>query len=175
MFLYNLAIYIISPYLILRIMLEAIKRKSGLIFIKQRLGLSFNKKHQKVIWLHAASVGETKIALDLFQNLSKLLPEDKFIITTNTSPAANIISENKNLTHLYLPLDWFFATKRFINIVDPKICILIETEIWPNLIKTCKRNNIPIVVANARLSKKTTKNLDFIKEIYKEILLNINE
>ena len=79
-------------------MLEAIKRKSGLIFIKQRLGLSFSKKHQKVIWLHAASVGETKIALDLFQNLSKLLPEDKFIITTNTSPAANIISENKKVS-----------------------------------------------------------------------------
>ena len=174
MFLYNLAIYIISPYLILKVILEAIKRKSGLIFIKQRLGLKFSKKHQKVIWLHAASVGETKIALDLFQNLSKLLPEDKFIITTNTSPAANIISENKNLTHLYLPLDWFFATKRFINIVDPKICILIETEIWPNLIKACKDKSIPVILANARLSKKTTERPMFIKAIYEKVLLNIN-
>ncbi len=174
MFLYNLAIYIISPYLILKVILEAIKRKSGLIFIKQRLGLKFSKKHQKVIWLHAASVGETKIALDLYQNLSKFLPNDEFIITTNTSPSANIISENKNLTHLYLPIDWFFSTKRFINIIDPKICILIETEIWPNLIKACKDKSIPVILANARLSKKTTERPMFIKAIYEKVLLNIN-
>ena len=102
MFIYNLIIYIVSPYLVIRIILEAIKRKSGLIFIKQRLGLSFNKKNQNVIWLHASSVGETKIALDLYQSLSSVLPNDKFIITTNTSPSANIISEGENLTHLYL-------------------------------------------------------------------------
>lgn len=174
MFLYNLAIYIISPYLILKVILEAIKRKSGLIFIKQRLGLKFSRKHQKVIWLHAASVGETKIALDLYQNLSKFLPNDEFIITTNTSPSANIISENKNLTHLYLPIDWFFSTKRFINIIDPKICILIETEIWPNLIKACKDKSIPVILANARLSKKTTERPMFIKAIYEKVLLNIN-
>ena len=174
MFTYNLAIYIISPYLILKIILEAIKRKSGLVFIKQRLGLSFSKKSKKVIWLHASSVGETKIALDLYRKLFKFLPNDHFIITTNTSPSAGIISKDKNLTHLYLPIDWFFTTKRFINAIDPKICILIETEIWPNLIKICKGKTIPIVIANARLSKKTTERPMFIRKIYKKVLLSIS-
>jgi len=174
MFIYNLIIYIISPYLILRIIIEAIKRRSGLGFIKQRLGFSYRKEHHNVIWLHASSVGETKIAINLYKKLSRNLPNNKFIITTNTSTSASIIPENKNLIHMYLPIDWFFATKRFINLINPKMCILIETEIWPNLIKKCKEENIPVLIVNARLSKKTTVRPMFIKEIYKKVLQNIS-
>ena len=174
MLIYNLILYLISPYLVSRVIIEAIRRKSGFSFIKQRLGLISKKLHNKPIWIHASSVGETKAAVSLYQSLSKNSPEERFLITTNTSSSRSIIPINENLEHLYLPLDWLFTTKRFINSINPRICILIETELWPNLISICKKNNISIIIANARLSKKTTGSPSFIKNIYKKVLSNID-
>ena len=174
MIIYNLILYLISPYLISRVLIEAIRRKSGISFIRQRLGLFSKKLFNKPIWIHASSVGETKAAISLYQSLSKKFPEENFLITTNTSSSRGIIPINKNLEHTYLPLDWLFTTRRFINLINPRICILIETELWPNLISICKKNNIPIIIANARLSKRTTESPSFIKQIYKKVLSDVD-
>ena len=174
MIIYNLILYLISPYLISRVLIEAIRRKSGISFIRQRLGLFSKKLFKKPIWIHASSVGETKAAISLYKILSKKFPEENFLITTNTSSSRGIIPTNKNLEHIYLPLDWLFTTKRFINLINPRICILIETELWPNLISICKKNNISIIIANARLSKRTTESPSFIKKIYKKVLSDVD-
>lgn len=174
MIIYNLILYLISPYLISRVIIEAIRRRSGVSFIGQRLGLFSKKLFKKPIWIHASSVGETKAAISLYKSLSKKFPEENFLITTNTSSSRGIIPTNKNLEHTYLPLDWLFTTKRFINLFNPRICILIETELWPNLISTCKKNNISIIIANARLSKRTTESPSFIKQIYKKVLSDVD-
>ena len=174
MIIYNLILYLISPYLISRVLIEAIRRKSGISFTRQRLGLFSKKLFNKPIWIHASSVGETKAAICLYQSLSKKFPEENFLITTNTSSSRGIIPTKKNLEHTYLPLDWLFTTRRFINLINPRICILIETELWPNLISICKKNNIPIIIANARLSKRTTESPSFIKQIYKKVLSDVD-
>ena len=174
MIIYNLILYLISPYLISRVLIEAIRRKSGISFTRQRLGLFSKKLFNKPIWIHASSVGETKAAISLYQSLSKKFPEENFLITTNTSSSRSIIPTNKNLEHTYLPLDWLFTTRRFINLINPRICILIETELWPNLISICKKNNISIIIANARLSKRTTESPSFIKQIYKKVLSDVD-
>ena len=174
MIIYNLILYLISPYLISRVLIEAIRRKSGISFIRQRLGLFSKKLFNKPIWIHASSVGETKAAISLYQSLSKKFPEENFLITTNTSSSRGIIPTKKNLEHTYLPLDWLFTTRRFINLINPRVCILIETELWPNLISICKKNNISIIIANARLSKRTTESPSFIKQIYKKVLSDVD-
>ena len=174
MIIYNLILYLISPYLISRVLIEAIRRKSGISFTRQRLGLFSKKLFNKPIWIHASSVGETKAAISLYQSLSKKFPEENFLITTNTSSSRGIIPTKKNLEHTYLPLDWLFTTRRFINLINPRICILIETELWPNLISICKKNNISIIIANARLSKRTTESPSFIKQIYKKVLSDVD-
>ena len=174
MIIYNLILYLISPYLISRVLIEAIRRKSGISFIRQRLGLFSKKLFKKPIWIHASSVGETKAAISLYKILSKKFPEENFLITTNTSSSRGIIPINKNLEHTYLPLDWLFTTRRFINLINPRICILVETELWPNLISICKKNNISIIIANARLSKRTTESPSFIKQIYKKVLSDVD-
>ena len=174
MIIYNLILYLISPYLISRVLIEAIRRKSGISFIRQRLGLFSKKLLSKPIWIHASSVGETKAAISLYQSLSKKFPEENFLITTNTSSSKGIIPTKKNLEHTYLPLDWLFTTRRFINLINPRVCILIETELWPNLISICKKNNISIIIANARLSKRTTESPSFIKQIYKKVLSDVD-
>ena len=174
MLIYNFILYLISPYLIIRVIIEAIRRKSGITFIKQRLGLFSKKLFNSPIWIHASSVGETKAAISLYQSLSKKFPKERFLITTNTSSSRSIIPINKNLEHRYLPLDWLFTTRRLIRLINPQICILIETELWPNLITICKKNNISIIIANARLSKRTTGSPTFIKRIYKKVLSDID-
>ena len=174
MIIYNLILYLISPYLISRVLIEAIRRKSGISFTRQRLGLFSKKLFNKPIWIHASSVGETKAAISLYQSLSKKFPEENFLITTNTSSSRGIIPTKKNLEHTYLPLDWLFTTRRFINLINPRICILVETELWPNLISICKKNNISIIIANARLSKRTTESPSFIKQIYKKVLSDVD-
>ncbi len=174
MFIYNLILYIISPFLILKLIIEMLKRKGGLLYLFQRLGYGIKKTDKQVIWLHAASVGETKIALNIYKSLSGKFPEDKFIITTNTPSAKSIISEKNNLYHQYLPVDWLYSISKFIKNTKPKICILIETELWPNLVSSCKKRQIPVLIANARLSKKTTNSPEFIRNIYKKTLNKID-
>ena len=174
---YNLLLYLISPYLLLSIIFGSFQRKSGFKFISQRLGLSSIKNFSNTIWLHAASIGETKLALLIYNKLKESNPEQKFLITTNTESSSRLIKSlnNKNIEHLYLPIDWFFAMKRFFASINPKICIIVETEIWPNLLNRCKKNNVPSIIINARLSKKSTDKSNFIKNVYKEALLDITK
>ncbi|MDG2159463.1 MAG: glycosyltransferase N-terminal domain-containing protein [Gammaproteobacteria bacterium] len=150
------------------------RRKSGLKFIMQRLGWANPKVNGETIWIHASSIGETKIALTLYSKLSLLYPETLFFITTTTSTSKSLITESKKLKHYYLPLDWLLTIKRFITLIKPKICIVIETEIWPNLINICNKNKIPIMIVNGRISSKTSSANNLIKSIYKIALQKID-
>ena len=174
MFKYNLFLYLLTPYLILKVIFNAIRRNSGITFILQRLGLMRPKLNKETIWIHASSIGETKIALSIHSKLTLVYPEALFFITTTTSSARSLIIESEKLKHYYLPLDWKMTIKRFIALIKPKICIIVETEIWPNLINICKNNKIPITIVNGRLSNKTLKANKLIKEIYRLALPKIN-
>jgi len=132
------------------------------------------KLNKETIWIHASSIGETKIALSIHSKLTLVYPEALFFITTTTSSARSLIIESEKLKHYYLPLDWKMTIKRFIALIKPKICIIVETEIWPNLINICKNNKIPITIVNGRLSNKTLKANKLIKDIYRLSLPKIN-
>jgi len=174
MFKYNSFLYLLTPYLILKVIFNAIRRKSGIAFILQRFGLMRPKLNRETIWIHASSIGETKIALSLYAKLILIYPEVLFFITTTTSSSKSLIVESEKLKHYYLPLDWQMTIKRFITLINPKICIIIETEIWPNLINICKNKKIPITIINGRLSSKTLKPNKLIKNIYELALPKIN-
>ena len=173
---YNLLLYLFAPYLIIKVIANAIKRKNGVSFILQRLGLSKIKKTKNVIWLHASSIGETRLAILIYKSLEKKEGNSKFLITTTTKSSSKLVNEiDGDVEHLYLPIDWYFTTKRFIKSINPSICIIVETEIWPNLLQLCKENNIPSIIVNARLSKKTTDINRFIKSIYRISLSNLTK
>ena len=174
MFKYNLFLYLLSPYLIIKVIFSAFRRKSGLTFILQRLGFMNPKVDKETIWIHASSIGETKIALSLYSKLILTYPEALFFITTTTSSSRLLITESKKLRHHYLPLDWALTIKRFIKLIKPKVCIIIETEIWPNLINVCNDNKIPITIINGRLSNKTLNTNNLIRNIYKNALQKIS-
>ena len=120
MYKYNLFLYLLTPYLILKVIFNAIRRKSGITFILQRLGLMRPKLNRETIWIHASSIGETKIALSLHAKLILTYPEALFFITTTTSSSKSLIIESEKLKHYYLPLDWQITIKKFITLIKPK-------------------------------------------------------
>ena len=175
MFIYNLLVYILSPIIIIKILYDSLQRGNDSSFIKQRLGLLSFKKNQETIWLHASSVGETKIALKLLKTFREKNLNDQIVITTTTKSSKEILDKsNENFKHYYLPFDFLLTIGRFIKAINPKICIIIETEIWPNMINICAKRKTPIIIVNARLSKKTLNANMLIKKIYVNTLSLIN-
>ena len=167
MFIYNLLVYILSPIIITKILYNSLQRGNDSNFLKQRLGFNSFKKNKETVWLHASSVGETKIALKLIKIFRQRNLEDKIIVTTTTKSSKSILDKsNEKFLHYYLPFDFLFTMRKFITAINPKICIIIETEIWPNMINICSKRKTPIIIVNARLSKKTLDSNSMIKKIY---------
>ena len=123
----------------------------------ERLGFVPFKKQGPVIWLHAVSVGETRAALTLVQRLKERYPEHS-IVLTHMTPTGRATDEN-NLNQLafrcYLPYDTKGSVRRFLKRIQPDMGILLETEIWPELIVQCRQEGIPLLLVNARLSQRS--------------------
>lgn len=124
------------------------------------------------IWLHAASVGEVNAAAPLIHAIHKRYPDKKILVTTITPTGAAVI-ENKSLsyvTHAYLPLDYPRLISGLINSYHPKILLVMETEIWPNLFRTSQQQNIPVITINGRVSTKTLDTYGWVRAIYRTTL-----
>ncbi len=113
--------------------------------------------HDKIIWLHAVSVGEVQAARPLVNALMDEYSDCRILITTMTPTGADSVQQyfGEAVKHLYLPYDLPVSVKRFISIIQPSILIVMETELWPNLFHYCHESSIPVVVVNARMSEKS--------------------
>jgi 3-deoxy-D-manno-octulosonic-acid transferase len=154
---YRIKLRLLSPLFPLLLLRELKKRGGGWRFLQQRLGFGYAARSDRPVWLHAASVGELNTALPLLRRLHSDYPRVSFIVTTNT-PTAGRLFENLSLarcTHSYLPIDLPGAVHRFIRTANPRIGLILETELWPNLYAGCARNAIPLLLLNARLSVKS--------------------
>lgn len=165
---YQLLIRLLSPLILLLISVDAYQRKGGWLFIKQRFGFGYHPHQSKYdYWLHCASVGEVNAALPL---LKKLI-DKKVIVTTNTPTGKQFLHKHlPNVDHLYCPLDWPYAIKRFLTATKPKNLWVLETEIWPNLYCLSYSQKINIQIINGRLSHKTLKAPSWLKKEYQAAL-----
>ena len=148
--------YLYLPIAILK--LRQKDRGNGLwkIKLKNQLG-RVNIKASRVIWLHCVSVGEFHAARPLVEQLVELFVDHKILITTTTITGSTAVKNHYggNIEHCFFPFDLPFALTRFVNKVKPEICILLETELWPNLINLLHKRKIPIALVNARLSQRS--------------------
>ncbi len=154
---YRIKLRLLSPLVPLLLLRELKKRGGGWRFLLQRLGFGHTSRSDRPVWLHAASVGELNTALPLLRRLQNDYPRASFIVTTNTPTAARLF-ENQALErcmHSYLPVDLPGAVRSFIRTVQPRIGLILETELWPNLYAACARSGIPLLLLNARLSAKS--------------------
>ena len=166
---YNLITKIIRPLFYLFFIYRLLKNKEERGKYSERKGLSSSKKPKgKIVWIHAASVGETLSSLPLIEKLKELSPKINIVITTGTKTSKEIIIKKKidNLIHQYVPWDNEKFCINFLNFWQPDLAIFLESEIWPNLLNETNKKNIPLCLVNARITDNTFKKwLKFPKTI----------
>jgi 3-deoxy-D-manno-octulosonic-acid transferase len=172
---YRLLIAFLAPVFLIYTIRLAIKFKS-LIYFKQRLGFSCAEFKQQPIWIHCASVGEVNTFIPLLEIFIQRLPQQPFLITTNTVTGAATLEKHPitNTQHCYLPIENSYAIKRFLNKTQPKLALIMETEIWPLLFFLINKKNIPLSIINGRLSVKTINTANWIKKLYRSTLKHVD-
>ena len=123
----------------------------------QRLGWKIPVRDDHPVWIHCASVGEVNAARPLILRLIQDYPTLNFVLSTVTPTAAAVVKKTlpESVVHVYLPFDIKAAVGRFLQRIQPRLGLILETEIWPGLFAEVERRNIPLVVVNGRLTNKT--------------------
>lgn len=150
--LYSALLYALSPLIWRRLRREHLEdRPRG-----ERLGRIPTYHDERVLWVHAASVGEVITARPLIRSLIDDYPEHRVIVTTMTATGARQVQTlfGDLVTHHFVALDFPGATRRFVQRLDPEIAIIVETEIWPNLIHACAMAGVPVAIVNARITSR---------------------
>ncbi|MGB0205762.1 MAG: lipid IV(A) 3-deoxy-D-manno-octulosonic acid transferase [Neptuniibacter sp.] len=157
--LYTALFYLALPVILLRLWWRGIKAPAYRRRWQERLGFFKASELDRPLWIHAVSVGETLAIVPLVKLIQARHPEIPIVMTTMTPTGAERVEATfgDSVTHLYCPYDLPCALKRFLNKVNPRACVIVETELWPNLVNSCSQENIPVLVANARLSERSAK------------------
>jgi 3-deoxy-D-manno-octulosonic-acid transferase len=160
---YTLMWWLALPLVLARLWLRGRKEPGYRAHWAERLGLYGRRAandEPMTIWLHAVSVGETRAAQPLLDALLQHYPLARIVLTCMT-PTGRATGQQlyghygARVVQTYLPYDMPTLVRRFIRHFEPRICILMETEVWPNLIAQCNRQQVPVVLANARLSERS--------------------
>jgi 3-deoxy-D-manno-octulosonic-acid transferase len=156
---YTALLYGLMPFLPLRLAWRARKQPEYLQHVGERFGFYGAKPTKPVIWLHAVSVGETRAAAPLIKQFQMGHPDHQ-ILLTHMTPTGRATSQElwgDNILRCYLPYDFPFAVRKFLRHFQPRVGVLLETELWPNLISICHEQNIPLALINARLSERSAR------------------
>jgi 3-deoxy-D-manno-octulosonic-acid transferase len=156
-FIYTLLLYALLPRALLHLWWRARQQPAYLEHVAERFGRYTVRVEQPLIWVHAVSVGETRAAEPLVRALQTRYPKHGILIThmTPTGRETGATLFGDGVSRCYLPYDFPFAVGRFLQHFKPSCGILLETEIWPNLIHACHQRRIPVYLVNARLSEKS--------------------
>ena len=175
-FVYSLLFYLILPFVPLKLLWRGIKQPEYRQHWGERFGFYVEKITKSVIWLHCVSVGETRAAEPLIRALQTQYPSYQILLThgtpTGRDTSTTVFGDLVN--SVYLPYDLPFTVNGFLKHFKPSIGLLMETELWFNLIAACKQNNIPMLLLNARLSEKSAKGYAKLGKLAYEGLQNLS-
>lgn len=175
-FVYSVLLYLILPFVPLKLLWRGIKQPEYRQHWGERFGFYAAKVTKPIIWLHCVSVGETRAAEPLIKALQLQYPTHQILLTHGT-PTGRETSETlfgNNVQRVYLPYDLPFAVNGFFKHFKPSIGLLMETELWFNLIAACKQNNIPLLLVNARLSERSANAYAKLGKLIREGLQNLS-
>lgn len=173
--LYTCLLYTIQPIIWLRLLWRSFKAPAYRQRWFERYGFCQGKVLPNGIVVHCVSVGETIAAIPLIKQLQQNYPELPITVTTMTPTGSNQVIKSlaNTVSHVYLPYDLPGSIKRFLNQLTPKIVIIMETELWPNLIMALHKRDIPLIIANARLSERSAKGYAKFGKTMQELLPKI--
>lgn len=170
-FIYSSLFFLAIPFILCRLLWRSRKLSS----YRDRLGERFGRYPitlSKSIWIHAVSVGEVITIKPLIEKCLMDYPTIPIVITTMTPTGSAQVEKlfGKRVSHVYLPYDIPFAIQGFLQAFHPRIGLIVETEIWPNLFYYCKKRNIPLYLMNARLSEKSYHGYVKVRTFVREAL-----
>jgi 3-deoxy-D-manno-octulosonic-acid transferase len=127
--------------------------------VAERFGFYSTDKREKLLWVHAVSVGEVRAAAPLVGALREMLPDHGVLMTCTTAAGRETLKQlyGESVLAAYLPYDFPRAVQRFLEYFRPRLGVLMETEIWPNLLALCAANQVPVLLANARMSERSAR------------------
>jgi 3-deoxy-D-manno-octulosonic-acid transferase len=158
-YLYTLAMFLVTPLLVIRLLARGVRTRPYHRRWPERFGFFDAPGFSGSLWIHAVSVGEVNAAEPLIKALRRDYPDAPLVITTITPTGTARVHQlfGDSVFHVYLPYDLPFAVNRFLRRVRPRLALIVETEIWPNLYFACRRRGIPLMIVNARLSERSLR------------------
>jgi len=174
-YIYNFLFYLLLPLLPLRLYLRSRKNPAYLKNWGERFAHYSTLSLKNSIWLHAVSLGEAIAAIPLIKQLQDAYPNKNIVITTMTPTGREKIKATfpESVFIFYVPYDYPQAVKRFLEHIEPNLLIIMETELWPNLIYYTAKRHVPILLVNARLSLNSFLGYNRIKSFISKVLNNI--
>ena len=176
-FIYRILINLIILFSPLIVLVRVIKNKEDKFRFKEKFCF-FSKKrgNGKLIWFHGSSVGEILSVIPLIEKLEKKRKIDKILITSSTLSSSKVLSnfKLKKTIHQFFPIDSNLLTKKFLNYWKPSAAIFIDSEIWPNILLNIKKKNIPLILLNARITRKSYNRWKNIPNTAKNLFQNFD-
>ena len=175
--LYTLICYCCLPALLLRLLWRSRLDSGYRQRIPERLGFTSLRPAPGGIWIHAVSVGESLAALKIIDPLHQRFPQHALTVTTTTPTASRQIQAHRSppLHHSYFPYDLPGAVRRFLDATQPRLLIIMETELWPNLLAGCRQRKIPVMLVNARLSERSARGYARFPRLCHEMLQGLSQ
>ena len=153
-FLLSLGLVLLTPYFLF----QALAHRKYTDGLRERLGFIPPLDKQPVIWLHCVSVGETQAARPLVERLRREWPHHALVVSTVTltgQKLARDLFRSQAARVFYFPFDWRWTVRRVLRVVNPAVVLVMETELWPNFLRECKKREIPVALVNGRISRKS--------------------
>ncbi|OUR83573.1 3-deoxy-D-manno-octulosonic acid transferase [Cycloclasticus sp. 46_120_T64] len=175
--LYSVLLYLFSPFILLRLLIRGRKAPAYLNRWAERFAYYQGAQTGSVIWFHTVSVGEAEAAFPLINQLAELYPASEILVTTTTPTGSARVKAflGHRVQHVYLPYDTPGAMRRFYRRFKPRIGIILETEIWPNMLHQAKQHGVPTLIVNARLSEKSAKAYARLASFTRQTLADITQ
>jgi 3-deoxy-D-manno-octulosonic-acid transferase len=157
--LYTILMFLLLPVYVFHLLWRGLRNHAYWRRWFERFGSYPVAPREAVIWIHAVSVGEVQASLPLIHKLQEHYPEHGILVTTTTPTGSSRVRESlgEDVLHVYAPYDLPFTVNSFLNHFRPALAVVMETEIWPNLYYQCERRQIPLLLANARLSERSAQ------------------
>ena len=166
---------VMSPYLAW----QAVRYRKYIGSLQQRLGylpITFNLDGEESIWIHAVSVGEVLTARAILPQLRERYPRLRLYLSTTTMTGQKIARNSLQFVDgvFYFPFDLGFVVNRTLRLVKPRLFIMMETEIWPNLLRACKRTGVRTMVVNGRISSRSYPRYRLARPFFRRVLANVD-
>ncbi len=166
---------VVSPYLLY----QAVRYRKYIASLPQRMGylpVSFNLDGDESIWIHAVSVGEVLTVRALLPELRERYPRLRLFISTTTMAGQQVAKTNLPYVDevFYFPFDLGFIVNRTLRLVRPRLFVMMETEIWPNLLRACHRDGVKTVLVNGRISSRSYPRYRFVRFFFRRVLAHVD-